>query len=181
MSDVDDEMVERLVEQMVRQHGPEMAALRKLAYWGVDDDDEDVPLPVAVSETIARLDELESHVEKQQQVIHRFEEIQTDVGNKTTTIAKIVSYADRVREGSVVTVRPKEMKGAADISKRYAYDLVDEIDDTYDWAWDPRSEQRAADEHSRNKALRIDFELLHQDRAALNQFNNALEQEAITV
>ena len=118
-----DNELEQLREDMVRQHGPEIVALRKLAYWGVDDDvhPDEVPLLKAVDQTLEKLDALEAQVEEQQQVIHRVEEIKSDVGNKTATIAQIVAYADRVRDGNqVVTVRPKEMTGAADISKRYA-------------------------------------------------------------
>lgn len=145
-------------------------ALRNLL--GVDDLDDLSELlgpaeqkGVAWSETADRVDELQGQVQAIQ-----------DIGSASTTkeekIAQVVSYAQGAASDGEdrVTVTVKNVKGVAGVSRRYAYDLAEDMIDDYDWALDPQEQNLRPDEEQRQKGVIVDLELLHEDAEAVNKF-----------
>jgi hypothetical protein len=80
-----------------------------------------------------------------------------------------------------VALRPKEIKGVAGVSERYAYNLVDDLPDEYEFFLDKSKVKQYGsleiDKDSQQRALLIDLELLQDDDEALNKFNNGTTNE----
>jgi len=109
----------------------------------------------------------------------------SDIGAEKTTkeekIAAIVTWAKRQADDPAadrVLVKPKEIKGIADVSERYAYGLVDDLPAEYAWLLDRHETQQYGDAErstaTQQRGLVVDLELLHEDGAALNKFNNGM-------
>jgi ERCC4-type nuclease len=112
----------------------------------------------------------------------------SDLGREKTTkeekIAAIVQYSLNQATGSkkdAVALRPKEIKGVAGVSERYAYNLVDDLPDEYEFFLDKSKVKQYGsleiDKDSQQRALLIDLELLQDDDEALNKFNNGTTNE----
>jgi len=99
-----------------------------------------------------------------------------DQTSKEEKIAQVVAYAhnEKSQSQSRTTVLPKNIKGIAGVSRRYAYDLVDDMTDAYDWALDPASMDRRPDQETPQKGVIIDFERLHDDPEAVNKFTTGI-------
>ncbi|UIO98877.1 hypothetical protein Hbl1158_10060 [Halobaculum sp. CBA1158] len=130
-----------------------------------------------------RVDELKHENESIQETVDRLGDIGSNKTSKEQKIAAVVTYADQARETdqSRITVTRKNVKGAAGVSRRYAYDLVDDMidgdgengtvgPDGFDWALDPAAQSRAIDQDAPTKGVLIDFDVLHDDPAAVNKF-----------
>jgi polyhydroxyalkanoate synthesis regulator phasin len=112
----------------------------------------------------------------------------SDLGREKTTkeekIAAIVQYSLNQATGSrknAVALRPKEIKGVAGVSERYAYNLVDDLPQQYDFFLDKSEAKQYGslqiDRDSQQRALLVDLELLQNDDDALNKFNNGDTKE----
>jgi len=120
-----------------------------------------------------RVADLEAENERLRDRLDRLGDIGEDKTSKEQKIAAIVTYADNVREGedkAAVTVLPKIITGVADVSRRYAYDLVDDMIREFPWAHDPTAVETHLEQNSRQKGVLIDFEGVHGEAVAVNKF-----------
>ena len=173
-----------MTDEKVVEHSRQLAYLRQLAHRLADiGDEEDVDLREAVGRAVDRVEELEQRLDE----LEEMKEMLSDVGTKKTSkeekVASIVTYASQKEGGmSGTVVKPKEIAGIVGVSKRYAYDLIDDIvhgdgehgsltPDGYDWALEA-SEISAVDKDTPDRGLAVDFERLQDDDESLNKFIN---------
>lgn len=123
--------------------------------------------------------DLREDVDTQGAVVDALEDITNEKTTKEQKVAAIVRYADQKRDNdnAVMRVFPSEIKGLLDVSQRYAYQLVEDLSEEYEWARERkgRTKPTAKDGGGRQrikKALEIDFEGVHGESAPLNKFNN---------
>jgi len=176
MSDDLEERVETLEDVGLTEGSLEIAMLRKLAYGlaGDDVDDETGNFPEAVASAIDRVEELEEENEQLRTRLDKLGDIGEQKTSKEQKIAAIVTYADNQRDDDqdAVTVLPKVIKGLVDVRRRYAYDLVDDMVQSYDWAHDSRELPRygSVEQDTPQKGVVIDFEGVHGEAVPVNKF-----------
>lgn len=170
-------MQERFVEDQL-----ESAALRQLVWGLADGDAEDYDTIVrgvhSALETVEsmgdRLEQLEAANERLRTRLDKLGDIGEQKTSKEEKIATIVTYAhNQRREGQdAVTVLPKVINGLVDVSRRYAYDLVDGMIREYDWAHDPANLDRygSIQKKSPRKGVCIDFAGVHGEAVSVNKF-----------
>lgn len=120
-----------------------------------------------------RVAALEAENEQLRERLDRLGDIGEEKTSKEQKIASIVTYADNVRKGeekAAVTVLPKTITGVADVSRRYAYDLVDDMVREYAWAHDPTDVETHLEQGGRQKGVLIDFEGVHGEPVPVNKF-----------
>jgi len=153
---------------------------------GTNDDPDVGPIEASylALEELERLETVEQELAGARQEISELEgvvESLRDIGNEKTTkeekIAAIVSYADNIRDDgqAEITVAAQEIKGAAGVSRRYAYDLIEDVAEQHGWASvrEPKSQPSGKDGGRMiewKKALAVDFEQLHEDPESVNKF-----------
>lgn len=136
-------------------------------------------------------DECDALHEENQALRGRLAEIETqldaiqDLGTEKTTkeekIAAVVQYAQNTVSGDATTGRValpvKQLKGVAGISRRYAYTLIDDLPDEYEWLHNRSTVSQYGDleidEDSQNSALIVDLERLHETDADVSKFITA--------
>lgn len=130
------------------------------------------------------LDELEDRIGELEAENQRLRERLDDSNTKDAKVADIVEYADGARDGRpAVKLTAKEIAGAAGISKRYAYDLMDAetgLPAEYDWALTPAEMRQYGSieiDNADERRLGIDFEGVHSAGVPLNKFNTGTEGE----
>lgn len=133
-----------------------------------------------------QLDELADRVDELEAENQRLRERLDDSGGKDAKVAAIVEFADNAREGApAIKLTAKEIAGAAGISKRYAYDLMDGdtgLPAEYDWFLTPEEMQQYGGiqiDNSDERRLGIDFEGVHSAGVPLNKFNTGIEGEGV--
>lgn len=103
----------------------------------------------------------------------RLRERLNDSGGKDAKVRAIVDYADNARNGPAIKLTAKEIKGAAGCSRRYAYDLIDDLPEEYDWFLTPKEMSQYGsleiDNHD-EKRLGVDFEGVHSAGVDVNKF-----------
>lgn len=146
----------------------------------------------AIDKDIQSRKKIEEQVEEMQNDIldlesecQRLRRRVTDNGGKKQKVAGIVRFAANKRAGqSVVKVGAKEIKGATGCSRRYAYDLIDDLPDEYDWALSSSGMAQYGslelDLRDENRVLGIDFEGVHSAGVDVKKFTTALEGEGET-
>lgn len=159
-------------DDRVSRHDRDLAALKKLAFGLADDGTDD--LFVAVDEAIERVETLENDLEALGDVSEMLADVGEQKTSKETKVAAVVTYANNTRrdEQPGVTVLPKAIKGVTEVSRRYAYDLVDDMIDMYEWAHDPAAVERygAVERDTPQKGVLIDFEGVHGEPVPVNKF-----------
>jgi hypothetical protein len=148
---------------------------------------------VAALETIQsqqeQIEALQRQVTDNSQQLDRLGNIGEEPTTKEQKIVAVLQYAENIRNPneSKVVVKPKDIKGATGVSRRYAYDLVDEMHDSYEWATDnTRREARTtglsgAESDSPPCGVLIDFdEVAHATDGVVNKFTtrNTAEEAA---
>jgi len=137
--------------------------------------------------TVRTIDEIESMQQRLEELEAENEELRTrldklgDIGEEKTSkeqkIAAIVTYADNQRgdDQDAVTVLPKVIKGLVDVSRRYAYDLVDDMVEEFEWAHDPAALDTygSLEKDTPQKGVCIDFEGVHGEPVPVNKFTTA--------
>lgn len=148
----------------------------------IDEDAEQTGDIGMVEATYRALDEVESLQERVAELEAENEDLRTrldklgDIGEEKTSkeqkIAAIVTYADNQRSNgqAAVTVLPKVIKGLVDVTRRYAYDLVDAMVEEYDWAHDPQALPTHLEQDTPQKGVVIDFEGVHGAACPVNKF-----------
>lgn len=144
-------------------------------------DDRLSDLQVVVYEVLKpRLDELEaendalgSRVEELEADLEAFRDLGAERTSKEQKVGQIVDWARNKADGTGrVTVLPEHVKARTGVTERYAYQLVDDLIDEYDWALDPREQQHRIDETARQKGVLVDLDRLQEDRESLIKFIN---------
>jgi hypothetical protein len=129
------------------------------------------PIFTRLAKVEQRVDELE---EENERLRARLE--QGNQSGKDQKIAAIVEYADQARgDDPAVKLNAKEIRGAAGCSKRYAYDLMDDLPEEYDWCLKPEEMEQYGSieiDNFDDRRLGIDFEGVHSTGVPLNLFNN---------
>lgn len=179
--DVDpDDRVDQL-ETRLGDHDRELAALKKLAFGLADDDTDE--LFAAVEQALDRVETLETRLEELDQVGDMLADVAETTSTKEEKVGKIVTYAENTRrdEQPGVTVLPKSIKGVTEVSRRYAYDLVDDMIDEYAWAHDPAAVDRygAVERDAPQKGVLIDFEGVHGAPCPVNKFTTRSAVEGV--
>jgi hypothetical protein len=137
-----------------------------------------------------QLDDLQTAVASHGETLEMIADVGDDKTSEEEKLGAIVAYANQARgDSSKVLVTPKEIAGATGCSKRYGYDLVDEIgglreDGTgggydggeYPWAAVRKAQTvpTANGGERKEKGLKIDFDRVQRDPDALNWFNNGI-------
>lgn len=178
-------------------------AVQRLARTLIDEEPDDLPdgrsmgIIEAASRTVDKIGELEQEVnEIRRLVMENSEQLDAfgDIGSEKTSkeqkIAAVVAFANNQKsvDENRVTVLPKEIKGAAGVSRRYSYNLVDDMVngdgeegavgvDGYSWALDPADQPRRPDQDKPQKGVIVDFEQLHEDHGSVNKFITQIEQK----
>lgn len=171
-------------DEQLAEHARDLAALKQLATRLADvDEDEDPSLFEMVDRAIERVERMDQRLDELDQV----SDMLADVGEHKTTkeakVAAIVTYADNTRrdEQPGVTVLPRVVKGVTEVSRRYAYDLVDDMIDEYEWAHDPAEVDRygAVERDTVQKGVLIDFEGVHGEPVPVNKFTTRSAAEGV--
>lgn len=115
-----------------------------------------------------RINELENN---QQRIESRFD----DSDGKSSKVAEIVRFAANARsEGQpAIKLTAKDIKGATGCSRRYAYDLMDDLPTEYDWFLTPQEMKQYGSleiDNSGERRLGVDFEGVHSSGVPLNKF-----------
>lgn len=102
--------------------------------------------------------------------------------SKREKVAAIVQFALNKRDGNpVVKLTPQEIKGATGISRRYAYDLCDDLPEEYDWILSPHEMQQYGeielDHEKMGRKIGVDCEGVHGTQAPVNKFTTATSQD----
>lgn len=169
-----------LQENALTEGGIEMAALRQLVWGLADGDSKDYDnLAQGVHNALDNLEALEERIddlEAENETLRTRLDKLGDIGEQKTSkeqkVAAIVTYAEnrRSKDQSALTVKPGTIKGLVDVSRRYAYDLVDDMVAEYDWAHDPRDFPRHIEQDAPQKGVCIDFEGVHGEPVPVNKF-----------
>lgn len=169
--------------------GLDHAAFRQLVWALAPGEPEDYDTIVdGARAAIEEHQSLQKRVDELEQRLDKIGDIGTEKTNKEQKVAAVVTYASQKDAGMRGTVvKPKEIAGVANVSKRYAYDLIDDIvngdgedgslrDGGYPWALDAAA-QTAVDKESPDRGLVVDFDRLHDDPESLNKFINETSAE----
>jgi len=100
-----------------------------------------------------------------------------DVGEEATSkeekFAAILAFAANKRNGSPkVALSPQEVKGCTGVSRRYAYELIDEMAAVVEGVEVREATQvkTGSGTERKGKALLVDCEAVHHDDGGVNQF-----------
>jgi hypothetical protein len=105
-----------------------------------------------------------------------------DIGAAKTTkeekLAAIVTFAQNKQgsQSATVAVTATEIRGCVGVSRRYAYELIDEAAATLDGARvrDATDVQTSTGVEHKKKALLVDCEAVHVDGAGVNEFTTRM-------
>jgi chromosome segregation ATPase len=141
--------------------------------WLENTDDRVSELEDENTELRGRLDALES----------RIDVLEDGSSSKDGKIRQIVTGAENNRTGdqSAVVMDAAKIVTVTGVSRRYAYDLIDDLPEKHHWIL-ARSEARERqfgsleiDDGKQTKAIVVDFEALHSDSEAVNKFTTSNE------
>lgn len=176
-------------ENVDREQAVQQAVTQFVAELGETTDDADVGIVESAMHALARVEEMETRIEELEaenahlrSVVDKLEDIGAEKSTKEQKVAAIVTYADNVAESEekdAVTVRPTTITGVVNVSRRYAYDLVDDIIQRYDWAHDPTEIEQygSLEKDEARKGVLVDIEGVHGDAAPVNKFTTQFTAE----
>lgn len=148
----------------------------------------------ALEELLVRIEELEEENAELRERLDTLGDIGAEKTSKQSKIASIVLYADNLRDEdqSAVKVLPKNVCGVANVSRRYAYDLIDDMihgdgengtvgPDGFSWAHDPAEidQYGSLEKKKTQKGILIDFEGNHGEPLSVNKFNTGSTTEEV--
>lgn len=124
----------------------------------------------------------DSQIEQLQQRVNSLEDT-LHAESKQAKVKAIVHYAENRRHDGqeAVVLDTKEIKGATGVTRRYAYDIIDEWSAQYPFLED-RDElqqygQLEIDTDARDRGIAVVFDRVPQDGGSLNKFNNENAEE----
>lgn len=170
----------------------EVVAFRRLITRLTDAPEEEVDEMNAIQKVDAALDRVESleeenrylrqEVDQHEARLEAFADIADQKTSKEQKIAAIVQYGENLRGSAEKwNITAKEIRGATGVTRRYSYDLIEDLAESFEWAEvrEPQEKPSAKDGGSTiqwKKAVRIDYAALHTDQEAVNKFTT--DQEA---
>ena len=119
---------------------------------------------------VARVEDRLADVERR---LDRLGDVGQEATSKEEKFTAILAFAENKRNGSAkVALSPQEVKGCTGVSRRYAYDLIDEMADVVGGvevreATDVKT--GSGTEH-KGKALLVDCEAVHHNGGGVNEF-----------
>lgn len=140
----------------------------------------------ALEELLVRIEELEEENAQLRGRLDSLGDIGVEKHGKGPKIASIVLYADNLRneDEGAVKVLPENICGVTNVSRRYAYDLIDAMihgdseygevgPDGFPWAHDPAKidQYGSLEKKKSKKGVLIDFEGIHGEPISVNKFN----------
>jgi len=192
-----DELVEAIVElstavedlaESESLDALEVAALRKLLVGlaGVDGEDDDPTETNAIEKASAAVDRINDLADRVDDLEAENDRLRSRLKSsasrgKDQKVADIVQFADNARGADpAIKLTAKDIKGATGCSTRYAYDLMDDLPEEYDWFLTPQEMTQYGSLEVDNvdeRRLGVDFEGVHSSGCPLNKFNNGSGQE----
>ncbi|MFC7047213.1 hypothetical protein ACFQH6_19020 [Halobacteriaceae archaeon GCM10025711] len=133
---------------------------------------EDLPsIGVAVAH---RLDALDDRLSDVEQRLDALGDIETGKTTKEQKFAAILAFAENKRDlnSSKVSVTATEIQGAAGVSRRYAYELIDTMPEDVDGVTVRAAKQvpTGSGRKHKKKALLVDCERIHAEQGGVNKF-----------
>lgn len=123
------------------------------------------------------VEELVGRVEAVEEENRRLRNRVGTADGKDEKVAKIVRFANNARGGEpAVKLTAKDIKGATGCSRRYAYDLMDDLPAEYDWFLTPQEMTQYGSIQLHNtddRRLGIDFEGVHSAGCPVNKFTTS--------
>lgn len=131
-----------------------------------------------IAEQNARISDLEDTITHLETQLDFIGDITKTKSTKEQKIASIVQYAKNRYENDntldAIKITPRTITGIIDVSDRYAYTLIDDMNRDYDWAHKARDIDQYGDVE-RTKSQRgiiVDFEGVHGPPVEVNKFIN---------
>jgi hypothetical protein len=144
--------------------------LRALTNEDVDAVDD---LPDAGREFGDRIDRLEERLVAVERRLDRLGDLDRERTSKEEKFAAVLTFAENKRNGSVkVALSPQEVKGCTGVSRRYAYELIDEMGEAVEGVEvrEARQVQTGSGTERKGKALLVDCDLVHHNGGGVNEF-----------
>lgn len=165
---------------------PTDVLMRKLVY-GLSEEDGSVDELEAIESAVERVEGL---AEENERLRGRVAELEAQVDNisdigaekstKEEKIAALVTWAQRQASDQTadrVVIKARDIVGCTGVSRRYAYDLIDDLPTKYEWLLDRSDVSQYGDleldRDSQDRAVVVDLELLHEDEGSVNKFTTA--------
>jgi hypothetical protein len=176
------------LEQQPSLDGLEIAAVNKLlnGLAGMTNDDADPTKLNAIETAQTATDRIEGLVDRVAELENENERLRSRVEGSSTNgkdakVKQIVEFADNARNNDpAVKLTAKDIKGATGCSARYAYDLMDDLPEQYEWFLTPQEMLQYGSleiDNRDERRLGVDFEGVHSGGVPLNKFNNAKAKE----
>lgn len=131
----------------------------------------------ATTNAIDRFEDLERENRRLREVVDSLQDIGQEKTTKEQKVAAIVVWAKRQAQdetGDRVVVKVRDIVGATGVSRRYAYDLIDDLPQEYEWILDRHDVTQYGDleldKDGMERALVVDLERLHSEPEAVNKF-----------
>lgn len=132
----------------------------------------------AFNRQVATYEERLAAVEQQ---VEALGDVQAEKTTKEQKLAAIITFAGNKRGGpsETVTVTADEIQGCVGVSRRYAYDLIDEAATVLDTVQvrEATDVQTSTGVEHKKKALLVDCEAAQTDGEGVNQFTTGLPVE----
>lgn len=133
---------------------------------------------------LTRVEDLEARLAEIETQLDAIQDLGQEKSSKEEKIAALVQYAQNkcmAPETDRVALTAREIRGVAGVSRRYAYDLIDDLPGDYVWAKDRRAVRQYGsleiDKDGNTRALVVDLELLHSNPEAVNKFTTPLNRK----
>lgn len=142
---------------------------------------EDFPAAGRAFET--RVAEIEATVTQVEERLDQFGDVTAAPSTKAEKFAAILAFARNKRNGSPkVAVSPGEIRGCVDVSRRYAYDLIDAMGEEVDGVQVREATQveTSGGTKRKGKALLVDCEAVHAVDGAVKEFTTGGDGDAGT-
>jgi hypothetical protein len=130
-------------------------------------------LPGAGREFRERLERFEERLDAVERRLDRLGDVGDEPSSKEEKFAAVLSFAQNKRNGSAkVAVSPHEVKGCTGVSRRYAYELIDEMAAAVTGVdvREAKQVQTGNGLERKGKALLVDCEAVHENGDSVNSF-----------
>lgn len=149
--------------------------LVKAAVWALTDAEFETvdDLPAAGQDVRAELNDLAERVSTLEDRVAAIGDVGTEASTKEEKYAAVLAFAaNKQGTDGKVAVTPAEIRGCTGVSRRYAYDLVEAMADDIEGVRfrEAKQVQTSSGVEQKSKALLVDCERVHRDRAGVNKF-----------
>jgi hypothetical protein len=136
--------------------------------------------PAAGRSLRAELDSLAERVAALEDRVAALGDVGTNPSTKEEKYAAVLAFAaNKNTSTGKVAVTPSEVQGCTGVSRRYAYDLIEAMDDTVDGVRvrEATQVQTGSGVEQKGKALLVDCDRVHATGDGVNQFTTGVEAE----